>query len=298
MTARRQRREGDQLKLRVFLMFFLDIAREKVPSWKVTHTLLQTNISPTKTLLKMIFLFPRWDMWSFPGHLPCKHLFFRGVMLNIGGVGFLCGKNHFCLEFSQFFGGSWWSTITCFGGMLFLNPWCPVKDCKILCFDLWFGHPLLIFIFGLVYILGMGSIIQVVIFGLEIEATKIQIRFLQPIKCMNMGPPKRKGLSPLCGTLCVSFKRCSHPLRQPTSRVVTYNHQLPYPLIFGYFCNKGPMSLAHGASPWKGPVWHVVWPPSAPSLVQDHPPQVRRLSGGRRFVRCLHFLRVKLLLIV
>ena len=26
-----------------------------------------TNISPTKALVEMILLFPRWDMWSFPG---------------------------------------------------------------------------------------------------------------------------------------------------------------------------------------------------------------------------------------
>ena len=30
-------------------------------------TLLGTNISVSKSLLKMIFLFQRWDMWSFPG---------------------------------------------------------------------------------------------------------------------------------------------------------------------------------------------------------------------------------------
>lgn len=29
-----------------------------------------------------------------------------------------------------------------------------------------------------------------------------------------------------------------------------------------------------------GPVWHVAWPPSAPSLVQDHPLQVRLPGAG------------------
>ncbi len=34
--------------------------------WR-SHTLLGTNISPPKEFLTMIFLVPRWDMWSFPG---------------------------------------------------------------------------------------------------------------------------------------------------------------------------------------------------------------------------------------
>jgi len=32
------------------------------PSIKILITLLETNMSPEKSSLKMIFLFPRWDM--------------------------------------------------------------------------------------------------------------------------------------------------------------------------------------------------------------------------------------------
>ena len=39
---------------------------ERIGRWRLASnfrvTLLETNISPTKALLKMIFLFPRWDM--------------------------------------------------------------------------------------------------------------------------------------------------------------------------------------------------------------------------------------------
>ena len=37
-------------------------------------TCLGTNISPPKACLKMIYLFPRWDMWSFPWRVsfPCS----------------------------------------------------------------------------------------------------------------------------------------------------------------------------------------------------------------------------------
>ena len=37
-------------------------------SVQVRDTLLGTNISPTKALLKIIFLFSRWDMYPFPGN--------------------------------------------------------------------------------------------------------------------------------------------------------------------------------------------------------------------------------------
>ena len=36
----------------------------------VSYTLLETNISQPKVDLKMIFLFPRWDMYPFPGGYP------------------------------------------------------------------------------------------------------------------------------------------------------------------------------------------------------------------------------------
>ena len=35
------------------------------------YTLLETNISPEKSILKMIFLFPRWDM-LIPWRVFCK----------------------------------------------------------------------------------------------------------------------------------------------------------------------------------------------------------------------------------
>jgi len=41
-------------------------------SWQIV-TLLETNISPPKALLKMMFLFPRWDML-----VPWRVVFGRG----------------------------------------------------------------------------------------------------------------------------------------------------------------------------------------------------------------------------
>ena len=44
-------------------------------------TLQGTNISPKNGILKMIFLFPRWDM-LIPWRVVCQHLFDVDIFLN------------------------------------------------------------------------------------------------------------------------------------------------------------------------------------------------------------------------
>ena len=44
--------------------------KKRQPHLQQTTTLQGINISPKNGILKIIFLFPRWDMWSFPGGYP------------------------------------------------------------------------------------------------------------------------------------------------------------------------------------------------------------------------------------
>jgi len=46
------------------------------PNPSMQFTLLGTNISPEKSILKMIFLFPRWDMLIFVEGKGCGLLLF------------------------------------------------------------------------------------------------------------------------------------------------------------------------------------------------------------------------------
>ena len=65
--------KGDLLDLGI-LSVFSDSRKENILKkrgtnwrWILKSTLLGTNISPENGILKLIFLFPRWDMYPFPG---------------------------------------------------------------------------------------------------------------------------------------------------------------------------------------------------------------------------------------